>query len=97
MISRVGEDMVQMKNPFTAGWNMNWYTALENTFAIFSISELINTLWSIKYRPRMFMSVFSKASNTQMSTNSRLVNYGYTERHDTSQTLNGEWKKLDTK
>lgn len=38
----------------------------------------------------MFMSVFSKASNTQMSTNSRLVNYGYTERHDTSQTLNGE-------
>lgn len=44
MISRVGEDMVQMKNPFTAGWNMNWYTALENTFAIFSISELINTL-----------------------------------------------------
>lgn len=39
MISRAGEDMEQTKGPLTIGWNVNWYTALDDSFEM-----LINSI-----------------------------------------------------
>lgn len=40
IISRLGENIEQMKSSVTNCWTVNWHTALEKTFAVFIKSEL---------------------------------------------------------